>query len=487
MKIAMLIPDGVGVRNFVLGRFLRLLEPDTDVEVFHTIPEAILPKVRSGLPDRIHWQEMLPYRPNRFVLTLQYSLSYAQMYWADTVSMRRIRNASVSGSWRTRLMHKIAKFGGKRCASPGRMRALEKVHLAAVNRLPEVRQYEQLFTKARPSILFCSHQRPSLVLPAVLAARRLGIPTSTFIFSWDNLTSKGRIVSPFDHYFVWSRHMASELRRYYPDITDDRIHVVGTPQFEPYSDSNLLWSREEFFGRIGADPNRPLICYSGGDAGTCPEDQEHVRVLMELIRSGDIKGHPQVIVRPVPVDDGKRYERVRHAFPELIYMQPKWIRESALDDWSKVIPLPEDVEFLANLTHHVDVNVNLGSTMSLDFGLHDKPVVNIAFDVANPPIFGMPVWDYYYFFEHYRPVIELGATRPARSSAELAQHINTYLADPSLDREGRKKLVEMQVGVPLDQSGSTLLRVLRRISKTASSPASATQRPGLPSEAVSRA
>src|SRR6476646_11568746 len=128
MKIAMLIPDGVGVRNFVLGRFLRLLEPDTDVEVFHTIPEAILPKVRSGLPDRIHWQEMLPYRPNRFVLTLQYSLSYAQMYWADTVSMRRIRNASVSGSWRTRLMHKIAKFGGKRCASPGRMRALEKVH-----------------------------------------------------------------------------------------------------------------------------------------------------------------------------------------------------------------------------------------------------------------------------------------------------------------------------------------------------------------------
>ena len=89
--------------------------------------------------------------------------------------------------------------------------------------------------------------------------------------------------------------------------------MVGTPQFEPYADPGLLWPREEFFRRIGADPARPLICYSGGDAGTCPEDPEHVRVLMELVRAGRIEGHPQVLVRPVPVDDGKRYADVRAA------------------------------------------------------------------------------------------------------------------------------------------------------------------------------
>ena len=54
------------------------------------------------------------------------------------------------------------------------------------------------------------------------------------------------------------------------------------------------------------------------------------------------------------------------------------------------MPTPEDVQFLANLTHHADLNINLGSTMTLDFGLHDKPVVNVAFDVADPPIFGHP-------------------------------------------------------------------------------------------------
>ena len=145
----------------------------------------------------------------------------------------------------------------------------------------------------------------------MLAARSLGIPTATFIFSWDNLSSKGRIAAPFDHYLVWSEHMRDELMRYYPDVPAGRIHVVGTPQFEPYADPALLWPREEFFRRIGADPSRPLICYSGGDAGTCPEDPEHVRILMELVRAGRIEGNPQVLVRPVPVDEGKRYARVR--------------------------------------------------------------------------------------------------------------------------------------------------------------------------------
>src|SRR3712207_8890599 len=60
-----------------------------------------------------------------------------------------------------------------------------------------------------------------------------------------------------------------------------------------------------FRSAIGADLNRPLICYSGGVTGTCPEDQEHVRTLMSLIRSQRIARNPQVLVRPSPGEDRK--------------------------------------------------------------------------------------------------------------------------------------------------------------------------------------
>jgi hypothetical protein len=101
--------------------------------------------------------------------------------------------------------------------------------------------------------------------------------------------------------------------------------------------------------------------------------------------------------------------------------------------------------------------------MTLDFAIRDKPVVNVAFDVSDPPVYGMPMWDYLRQFEHYQPVDTLGAARFARTADELAAHVNAYLDDPSLDREGRRRFVELEVGVPVGQSGARILDVLQRI------------------------
>jgi hypothetical protein len=101
--------------------------------------------------------------------------------------------------------------------------------------------------------------------------------------------------------------------------------------------------------------------------------------------------------------------------------------------------------------------------MTLDFAIHDRPVVNLAFDVSDKPPFGMPVWDYCYGFDHYQPVIEFGAARFARTPQQLAEHINAYLDDPGLDREGRRRFVDLEVGVPVGQSVEHMLAALDRI------------------------
>ncbi len=464
MNLLLLVPDGVGVRNFVLGDFLRKAAERGHVYALHVFPENLVATYSDGLGHKVQWQPLVPYGDKPLSFTLRNALSYAQIYWADTQAMRYNRSLPVSGSWRTRAAIHTAQLVGRAAASARGIKVLDRWHCSAVNRMPEVERYRRLFEEVKPSILFCSHQRPSIILPPVLAAKSLGIPTATFIFSWDNLTSKGRIAAPFDYYLVWSEHMRRELLHYYPDISPERIHIVGTPQFDPYANGKMLWPREEFFSRVGADPSRPLICYSGGDPGTCPEDPEHVRVLLDLIRAGRIKGNPQMLLRPMPVDDGSRYCNVRRNYPELIYLQPTWLHTKP-GDWSRVMPLSEDVRFLANLTQYADLNVNLASTMTLDFAIHDKPIVNIAFDVASPPPFGKPLWDYYYRFEHYRPVVELGAARFARSPEELAGHVNAYLKNPNLDSDNRRRLVELEVNLPLGRSSQRIVEVLGAIAR----------------------
>ena len=465
MSLVVLIPDGVGVRNFVLGKFLDEASRRIDTTILHAVPEALLPTYASDVSKRVTWRRLLPYRETPLSFTLRYSLGYAQLYWGNTASMRIHLSRGIHGSRKTKAAHRLAKLTGRLASSPRGIQALERWHCSTVGRMSVLREYVRLYQEIRPTILFCTHQRPPVILPAVLAARLLGIPTVTFIFSWDNLTSKGRIAAPFDHYFVWSDLMRRELLQFYPDVSADRIHLVGTPQFEPYADSGLLWSREEFFRRVGADPTRRLICYSGNDTMNCPMDQDLVRVLMTLIRSGRIEGSPQVLLRPAPVDDGKRYDEMRRDFPELIYQPPAWLHTRP-GSWDYVLPSAEDVQFLANLTHHSDMNVNFGSTMALDFALRDKPVVIAAFDVSDPLPHGMPSYDYCMHFDHYRPVETLGAARFARSVASFAEYINAYLANPALDREGRRSLVDTEVGAPIGQSNTRIVQALLQIAGT---------------------
>jgi len=464
MNPVILIPDGVGLRNLVLGPFLRLVGREGQACVLHVVPEGRLPTFADGLNGRVHWEPLVGYRETPLVFTLRNALAYAQMYWGDTHAMRCNLAQPLKGSWRTRTACRVARLLGRVSASPRGMSRLDRWHCREVNRVPQVAHYRRLFEEIRPSVLFCSHQRRLEVLPPVLAALGLHIPTATFIHSWDNLTTKGRIAAPFDHFLVWSDLMRQELLRYYPDVSAERVHVVGTPQFDPYANGALLWTRAEFFRRIGADVSRPLLCYSGGDTGTCPEDHLHVRILMELIREGRIAGNPQVLLRPALPDEGSRYLGVRRDYPELIFKRPAWICTQP-GNCFRNIPLPEDVQFLANLTCHADVNINMASTMTLDFAIHDRPVVNIAFDVADPPPKGKPLWDYYYHFEHYHPVVAIGAARFAHSRDELAEHVNAYLEDPSLDRGSRRKFVELEVGVPLGKSSECILKVLKQISR----------------------
>jgi len=72
-------------------------------------------------------------------------------------------------------------------------------------------------------------------------------------------------------------------------------------------------------------------------------------------------------------------------------------------------------------------------------------------------------------FEHYRPVIDLNSVRVAHNSLEMAEHINLYLRHPELEREGRKRLVDLEINGSIGQANTQLVQVLREVSQRESS------------------
>jgi hypothetical protein len=452
----LLVPDGVSVRNFILTDLVDRLAERGPVSVLRgdawvDDPPAAIDQV----------EQLAPYPERPVEAMVRRALEYAHMRCWSTTAMRFNLERKYRGSARHRAVVGSAAALARPFASPAGVQRLAALHERLAAGRPEVAFTRGLLTAWRPDVLLCAHHRPLSTVPAVLAARQLGIPTASFIFSWDNLTTKGRIAVPYDHYFVWSEHMAGELARFYPDVARERVHVVGTPQFEPYGDASLQVGRDEFLAAVGIDGSQPVVCFSGGDHATCPEDPAHLSVLLDAVRSGRIGGDPVVVARPAPVDDGRRYDAVRAAHPELVWCPPAWTR-GANADWTAVAPTRADVAFLANLTRHADVNVNMASTMTLDFALRDRPVVNLGFDVADPPPLGEPV-SVYYSFDHYRPVVDTGAARVAKDPDELASLVDRYLGDAALDRDRRRALVDLEVGVPPGHANRAIVSAMDSI------------------------
>jgi CDP-glycerol glycerophosphotransferase (TagB/SpsB family) len=106
------------------------------------------------------------------------------------------------------------------------------------------------------------------------------------------------------------------------------------------------------------------------------------------------------------------------------------------------------MEILRATLRHAAVNVNFFSTMTLDFALCDRPVVNVAIETPQSRAARVDVAGFYEY-EHYRPVLEERAARLVRSIDELCDAVSAYLRDPSYDRAERRRLVERLCG-PVD-------------------------------------
>ena len=462
-KLGLVITDGVGYRNFVLSNFLP--------EAVKNFEEVI---IYSGLPGEI-------YNVNRYNLKIielpVYIEPFQTWFWRKFkevahlqlhkdffgINDNLIANKSKSKSNRgkaIRLIYGITNvFHSERF-----IRILEKRQQKSLKNHKTTRECLKILKSNCPDLLFFTHQRPPYVVPLVAAAQKLGIKTSSFIFSWDNLASKGRMAAGFDSYLVWSDLMKNELLYFYPATRAEDVKVVGTPQFEPYIMPEYASRKEEFYRRFKLDPRKKTICYRCGDVSTSQNDELYIETIAKAIQEGQIKGEVNFIVRTSPAEEPERFLYLREKFSFIKWNFPEWIvsRDDHPEPWSQRIPKALDIKDLRALLEYADLNLNMCSTMSLDFMLFNKPVINPVFGTEENGLYND---QRFLRFGHYKKVVQSGAVKISKNKTELIDAINIYLMNPQLNKAERMKLLELQIGKSLEGTSIGITKTLKKIIK----------------------
>ena len=213
-----------------------------------------------------------------------------------------------------------------------------------------------------------------------------------------------------------------------------------------------------FFAKFNLDSTKKIICYSCADVSIGKNDPVAIEAIAEALRSGMFKIEAQLIVRTSPAEDDVRFKGIREKFSEIIWDVPKWklTRENHAESWSQRVPSEEDIIDLRSLLEYVDVNVNMCSTMSLDFMLFDKPVINTVFGNSTNGLYND---QRFLNYDHYKKVVDSGAVTVAKNASELIDHINDALINPTERAIQRKKMINLQIS-------KELLGTSRRITKS---------------------
>jgi hypothetical protein len=338
--------------------------------------------------------------------------------------------------------------------TPTGLRLLARVLSALERLLPAPAQPRAYVAALRPDVVaLCDSTAPGSLLSAYAqAAKELGIPVAEFVASWDNLTNRQRLRVLPDRLVVWNNKQLEEAREHH-GVPPERVAVCGAPAFDKW----FSWqprAREEFLGRLGLDPAKPMILWLGGALypSRRTEAEYASQWLAALRHSGDgTLREAGVILRPHPY----RMEEWQTVDVAPLGNAVIWPREGGM---------PVDRERQADLydsIFHSAAVIGLNTSAMIEAAIVGRPVLTIL-----EPEFQSAQLDTFHF--EYLLESSGGAVRPTGSVDESLAELGSLLAD-SADASARAKRFAHDFVRPngLDQPATPLfVDVIERLAET---------------------
>lgn len=441
-KIVVLSSSLLNDRMMLYNDFLTTLSKKAEVYIWPTAWDK--PAYESVNIPNVHVERFPSVREMKFRLTL---LRRINDYTWDAKNLSKSRKSF----WiHTRIGNVPKSFeymysAGKVLNGLGLARIMERLSEPLYVRETRSQEAYERLKKLKPDLVVTMSPFFSLEPGVVSAAMKLKIPTLAFITSWDNITTKNRLMFNYDGYVVWSEQMKKDLHTFYPQAVGKPLYIVGAPQYDVFRNLEYFQTKEEFCKENGLDPSKPIALYALGSPNLFDEFPGAIEFLKRAAK-GEM-GEVQVIVRPHPLkfnDPGlfdlpKIYDRIL-----IQTSNPKQGEKVFTHDKAKIR------EWI-NTYQHSDVIIQLGSTVAVDASLLDKPIINLDFDPSGKK--NQLVKDVNHIMNHFAPLTDFNGMWEVQDYDGMVEATNAYIKDPSLHREGRKRIAEFVCGYTDGKSG----------------------------------
>lgn len=351
------------------------------------------------------------------------------------------------------LLHRVAQvYLRAAVAVLRRSRMLRRGLRALEARLERASLHADIFTTIPPDLVVV----PSLgyfLHDAYLIreARERGVATLGVVTNWDHTTSKGMSGALPDAGLVWGRRSEEEARVHH-DMAASAIEAVGPAHYDHYFDPATFEERAVFLLAAGLAPKRQTVLFAAMSPRPYLWNPRVLDILARAAAEGRFGRPTQILFRLHPNhlalrnQDPARWKEEMSAIKEIVaqyrcvaVQEPLW--SDATDSFSLEA---EDALRLANAIAHADAVVTVFSTLNLEAAILDRPTVNCALyghdrSLGDDDRSVLQI-------THLENIFACGNSRIVETEDELVGAIADCLADPALDRDGRRRLIDAELG-----------------------------------------
>ena len=230
-----------------------------------------------------------------------------------------------------------------------------------------------------------------------IEAKKLKIPVISIIPSWDNITTKSRMLYKSNFYGVWSSVRIQELNKYYPYTLKAKNFIFGTPQYDVFSNKDFIMDKKDFNNQYQLNENLPLLLYTLGSPLFITSEIDVCLKFCKFASDNGLLDKFQILVRPHPIKDFSEYIPMFKNIDERIKIQSevqtssaikhRFMNKNMLKNWVSTF-------------YYSDIIVATSSTTLLDAAMLNKPHINITENLSDDSSLDLFINDVSYGFEH---------------------------------------------------------------------------------------
>jgi hypothetical protein len=319
---------------------------------------------------------------------------------------------------------KLMKTAGWLIAQFKLHRWFEKILQRVIIKKSDNPAVSKLIRESDPDYILVSNpfwvEEPLIALEGI----KSGIPIISLVPSWDNITTKSRMIYKSVAFGVWSAVRIQELHKYYPETSNLPVFIYGTPQYDIFKNSEFIISKQVFFERYSLDPAKPVILYTLGSPYFISSEITVCLDFCKIALKEGLLDKYQVLIRPHPAKDFSEF------LPLFNEIDPRIKIQSDVQTLPDVQYKFQDKDMIKNWVstfYYTDIVIATSSTTILDGSMMNKRHINIAANLTNDRSLDTFLRDISFGFEHLQTLNERKLLNNVSNFDELIGQLKNYL------------------------------------------------------------